>query len=164
MKVKIGKYTDYYSAHWIADKLTLFGIPSDKCDCVGQMLSDWKWLSNFFDYINERNERKIKVHIDDYDVWSMDHTLSIIVVPMLERLKEKKHGSAMVDDEDVPDELIKKKADVHEKWDWVLDELIWTFRAIRDDDDNDEFSNKDKAKRVKNGLRLFGKYYFALWD
>lgn len=163
MKVKIGKYTNYYSVYWITEKLQALGIPSDKCDALGDMMSEWKWLTNMFDYINDRNERKIKVQIDDWDVWSMDHTLALIVAPMLEKLKENKHGSAQVDDEDVPDDL--KSADVHARWDWTLDEMIWTFRTIRDDDDAMyHYKDKDKAERVYNGLRLFAKYYFALWD
>ena len=32
----------------------------------------------------------------------MDRTLAHIIIPMLKQLKETKHGSAMVDDEDLP--------------------------------------------------------------
>jgi len=45
------------------------------------------------------------VKIDRWDTWSMDHTLAKIILPMLKQLKDTKHGSAIVDLEDVPEEL-----------------------------------------------------------
>jgi hypothetical protein len=42
------------------------------------------------------------VKVDYWDVWNMDHTLSPIILPMLKRLREVKHGSGFVDMEDVP--------------------------------------------------------------
>jgi len=41
--------------------------------------------------------RKVQVAIHDYDTWSADHTLSLIILPLLKRLKELKHGSPIVD-------------------------------------------------------------------
>ena len=35
----------------------------------------------------------------------MDHTLANIILPMLKQLQATKHGSPMVDIEDVPEEL-----------------------------------------------------------
>ena len=45
------------------------------------------------------------VKIDYWDTWSMDHTLSPIILPMLKQLKETKQGSPFVDDADVPEHL-----------------------------------------------------------
>ena len=39
-----------------------------------------------------RKNRAEHVHIDHFDVWSLDHTLSRIIHPALVRLKETKHG------------------------------------------------------------------------
>ena len=39
-----------------------------------------------------RKNRANNVHIDNFDVWSLDHTLSCIIHPALIRLKETKHG------------------------------------------------------------------------
>lgn len=144
------------------------------------------------------------VKIDYWDVWSMDHTLSPIIHPMLKQLREVKHGSARVDDEDVPEELKSTSAppkeseyDVdenwHKRWDYVLDEMIWAFEQLNNDDheqqfwhqhgelDLDELKNNRTVKwskeakvdwdglkahneRIDNGCRLFGKYYRGLWD
>jgi len=92
---------------------------------------NWIWF--------DRRQQRVKVHIDRWDTWSMDHTLAPIILPMLVQLKETKHGAPHVDLEDVPKELHGKKLtkkqkeqgevdDKHfERWDWVLHEMIWAF-------------------------------------
>ena len=154
-------------------------------------------------WTNSRN-RRIKIHVDSYDVWSADHTLALIIHPTLLKLKEVQHGSGHVDSADVPEHLQNDNT-VHERWSWVLDEMIWAFEQCAKDDrgDNQFHHNpeqlelnmkpvegsthksvsfnyqKDPAKpkywvdteakklhydRIENGLRLFAKYYFNLWD
>jgi hypothetical protein len=131
----------------------------------------------------DRRVQKVKVHIDRWDTWSMDHTLAPIILPMLKQLKETKHGGPYVDLKDVPKELHGKKLtkkqkdngevdDKHfERWDWVLDEMIYAFdcKANKDDvymrfDINDREGIKAEQERISNGFRLFGKYYESLWD
>jgi hypothetical protein len=147
-------------------------------------------------------KRKIKIHIDDYDTWGMDNTLAMIIVPMLKQLKATKHGCPLVDLSDVPEELRKEDKDERidymlKRWEWVLDEMIWTFEACADEDFDTQFYSGDvdwlfqkdedtglshmvrgpkhtftvdreamqaAQKRIENGLRLFGRYYQALWD
>jgi hypothetical protein len=89
--------------------------------------------------------QKMKIRIDNYDTWSMDHTLAPIILPMLNQLKETNHGAPFVDDEDVPEELRSTNALPKEndydidsnhlpRWDWVMDEMIWAFeQKCRDD-------------------------------
>jgi hypothetical protein len=90
------------------------------------------------------------VKIDRWDTWSMDYSLSFIVVPMLKQLKETKHGSPFVDDEDVPEELKSTSAppkendyDIDEnhfkRWDWALNEMIWAFEQNLDTNSEDKF-------------------------
>jgi len=83
----------------------------------------------------------------------MDSTLAPVILPMLKQLKEIQHGSHMVDMEDVPPEmrstnyeewedqlvfdfyndpeLCKQniESDVHTRWSWVLDEMIFAFES-----------------------------------
>jgi hypothetical protein len=99
-------------------------------------------------WANDR-KRKIEVRVDDYDVWGADHTLALIIHPVLVKLKEKKHGSPCVDDEDVPyalrfvaydkDKTIcdMSNDDKHQaRWEWILDEMIWAFEQHTHDDCN----------------------------
>jgi hypothetical protein len=92
--------------------------------------------------------RKVKIHVDNYDVWSADHTLALIIHPVLLKLKFGHHGSPSVDDEDVPDHLKSTSAPPKEnewdtddnynaRWAWVLDEMIWAFEQHTYDDCND---------------------------
>jgi hypothetical protein len=150
-------------------------------------------------------DREIDIHIDKYDTWSMDHTLALIILPMLKQLKETKHGSSSVSDEDVPEHLRSTNASPkenewdtddlwHERWDWVLDEMIWAFEQIINYNNDSQFftdngkgwqtekletgdyriveTGKDFDKegwtthneRINRGTTLFGKYYRGLWD
>lgn len=97
-----------------------------------------------------KKERRIKIKIHKYDTWSMNHTLALIIVPMLKQLKETKHGAPNVDDEDVPENLrstnAKPKENEHDldefhfdRWDYVLDEMIFAFESIVDDSWEDQF-------------------------
>lgn len=122
------------------------------------------------------------VKIDKWDTWSMDSTLSPIILTMLKQLKKTKFGSPTVDDEDVPKELQymkgrSKKAEIHneelihERWDWVLNEMIFAFSSMTDDEIELRFIDDDNWDalsahwdRVHRGLTLFGKYYRCLWD
>ena len=90
------------------------------------------------------------VKVDYWDVWSMDSTLSPIILPMLKELKEIKHGSGYIDLRDVPvnlrattteeydpqqtfdfyNENVPDGPDIHTRYDWVLDEMIWTFEQL----------------------------------
>lgn len=188
MKVKIGPYRSWIGPYQLCDLLRFVGVSEEKRNALASKINakPFQWVHDkFFD-------RKIKVKIDYYDVWSMDHTLALIILPMLELLKEKKHGSPVVDDEDVPEELRSTSAPpkknewdtdelFHERWNWVMNEMIYAFKMITVDDDwehdvlisgtKDETGRKimwDTHRKIRdriaNGFRLFGKYYQALWD
>ena len=99
------------------------------------------------------------VKIDRWDTWSMDHTLADIILPMLKQLKATKHGAPFVDDEDVPDELKSTSAPAKEnewdtddnhfkRWDYVLDEMIFTFECKVDDTWQDKFSSGEFDKKT----------------
>ena len=63
-----------------------------------------QWLyNNTINRIIDKKTRKISVHIDNYDTWSIDDTLAHIIVPMLKQLKDTKHGVPHADMEDVPE-------------------------------------------------------------
>ena len=151
---------------------------------IGKFPGHWPWSNWLYDKFGYSPEQKIKVHIDPWDTWSMDHTLAPIILPMLKQLKATKHGAPAVDLEDVPEELrptnteewqklYKEGGETDDKffkrWDWVLDEMIYAFdcKANKDDvymrfDDRDEMQKEQD--RISNGFRLFGKYYESLWD
>jgi hypothetical protein len=106
-------------------------------------------LYRFLLWIESKRKRKIKIRIDPYDTWSMDSTLTMIILPMLKQLHETKHGAPLVDDDDVPEHLRSTAAPPREneydvdgnhfaRWDWVMEELIWTFEQQQPDCDWEE--------------------------
>jgi hypothetical protein len=133
----------------------------------------------------DRREQTVKIRIDRWDTWSMDHTLAPIILPMLKQLKETKHGAPWVAVADVPRELRPSKKQLmdyqkdgttdpkfFERWDWVLDEMIYAFDCkVNKDDVYMRFNiKKERAamdaeqERISKGFRLFGRYYENLWD
>ena len=122
---------------------------------------NWIWF--------DRRTQKVKVHIDRWDTWSMDHTLAHIVLPMLAQLKATKHGAPCTDDKDVPKELRSTSAptkknswdtdDNHfKRWDWILDEMIWAFdQKCRDDWEGDYYEYREMGpEESKDPNSLFG--------
>ena len=115
-----------------------------------------RWYHNWlFEKFGITNEPKVSVKIDKWDTWSMDNTLAHIIVPMLKQLKETKHGAPYVYPEDVPSELRPTKKELtaytkngdtdskfFERWDWVMDEMIFAFES-KHVDWEEQFSSGD---------------------
>ena len=169
MKVYIGKYLNFWGPYQIVDAVFFWQekYPNKKqaarwdyrlSDRLGKWLAD-TWVSEFCNWIYEKRKRTEYVKIDSYDVWSMDSTLSTIVVPMLKQLKAVKHGAPLVDDEDVPAKLrsttkaaqkVKKNpwdtdGNHFKRWDWVMDEMIWAHEQLLDDDGDSKFYDHSLA-------------------
>ena len=145
----------------------------------------------------EKKQQKVRVHVDDWDIWSADVTIAHVALPLVEKLRDESHGFFEVDNEDVPEELRATELQIVHKeidgtiddngvarWTYVLNEMIFAFEHIIDNDWEDEYYNVewiDKKvfpkvecldreglvathDRITNGCRLFGKYFRALWS
>lgn len=106
------------------------------------------WLYDLLTWIHSKQHRKVAVRIDKFDTWSADATLALIILPMLVQLKATKHGAPFVEDCDVPEGLGLRSTDAEPKanewdtdsnhfvrWDWVLDQMIWSFEQLQPDCD-----------------------------
>lgn len=212
MKVKIGPYLNWWGPYQIVDAIFFWHekYPSEELEArwdykLHDRLSEWlsnSWVADVCQWIYDKRKRTVKIQLDRFDTWSMDHTLALIILPMLKQLKATKHGAGKVDDEDVPEHLrstapgakdeCKNEWDTDkyffDRYDWCLEEMIWTFTQLTDDDSEKQFYdhsfvNRDSDintqvhqlkvdreglqkhwDRINNGLRLFGKYYRTLWD
>ena len=98
----------------------------------------------------DKAQRKVKIRVDGYDVWGADHTIAMLVHPLLLKLKENKHGAPYVDDEDVPEHLRSTAAKPKEnewdtddnhfkRWDYVISSMIWSFEQISKEDRESQF-------------------------
>lgn len=189
MKIYIGKPNNWFGPYqlaellcfWVKDVEHEYGI-KDKPDWVhdfGEFLAHGfhketpeqkkRWLSRerpktflykFLEWVHSLKREKKYIKIDYWDTWSMDHTLSPIILPMLKQLKETKHGSGLIDMEDVPEYMRtttiedwddqkcfdfyhedkeERKYTLHDRYDWVLDEMIFAFEHLVDDSWEDKY-------------------------
>ena len=126
-----------------------------------------QWLYTPINYFLDKRTQKIKVKIDRYDTWSMDHTLAPIILPMLKQLKETKHGAPNVDSSDVPEELrmndVNSKAywtdgttdeNFFKRWDWIMDEMIWAFEQKTID-----WEEQYYGEWIEDETKNFGGYF-----
>lgn len=150
MRVKIGKYRDWFGVYQLANILKKVGVSEERCDKIGEWLSKREWLVVFLEWVYSKRKRTVKVKIDYWDTWSMDLTLALIILPMLKQLKATKQGAPMVEDEDLPEELRSANAPPKEpesiadefffsRYDWILNEIIWSFEQLNDEDNEDQF-------------------------
>lgn len=168
MYVKIGPYLNFIGPYQIAEKL-LFWMDKNEDLRVhkfgtwlaGKGNHDTK-LTKLCQWIHNHRKRKVKVVVHEYDYWSADATLTPIILPLLKKLKAAKHGSGYIDMEDVPEHMRateteewdsqstfdfykdetdtqKLKCDVHTRYEWALDEMIWAFEQLNDDDSENQF-------------------------
>jgi len=186
----VPKEKDEYGFPHTAERVHKFGewLAHGKIDPepeVGEITQMWEdrpttWIYKFLSWIDKLKNKVPReyIKIDRWDTWSMDHTLAPIILPMLKQLQETKHGSQVVDLEDVPDfmrttttedyddqltfdfykeELTSEEMfssyDVHDRWNWVLNEMIFAFASI-DNDWEDQFESGEsdlRWKKLENG-------------
>lgn len=165
MKVQIGPYRNWIGPYQIAEKILFWmdRFNDDRVHDFGTWLDkNIPGLTRFCHWVESKKKRKIKIKIDKYDTWSMDHTLALIILPMLIQLRDTKHGSPQIDTEDVPEDLrihghedwssqLELKFEGHEKyekdswdithrrWDWVLGEMIFAFECVLNEDWDEQF-------------------------
>ena len=124
-------------------------------------------------YANDK-PRTIKVQVDKWDTYNVDHTLSLIALPLLKQFKEQRGGAAWVENEDVPESMFVEEGSEYDaewgtRWDYVIGEMIFAFECCADIDKQLQESGYDAEgmrktdERIANGLRLFGKYFRSLW-
>lgn len=92
-------------------------------------------------FAKQREERGF----DDTETWSLASTIAAFILPRLKRFKELEDGH--------PNFVTEQE------WKNDLDEMIWTFQQIVD---NDTWSFEDET-RVMDGLALFSENFFNLW-
>lgn len=136
-----------------------------KCFLNSRKEKNETWLYKFLLWIDSKKSRTIKVKIDRWDTWSMDHTLAHIILPMLKKLRVEKHGTpTALDADDVPEflrikdeeydwssqkdlfEYIPKCNPEHiyvreDQWNWIMDEMIFAFEMKSKDDWESEYAS-----------------------
>lgn len=164
MRVKIGPYVNFIGPYQIAESLRVWNRVPDTFKKLGINLDLLRYTESAEDrvvaflvkckvdvlanWIHSRRSRTVKIRIDEFDAWNAYETLSLIILPLLKEVKKDKHGTPMIDDEDVPEGMNLRSTEAPPKkdewdtddnlfsrWDWVLDEMIWTFEQLQPDMD-----------------------------
>lgn len=168
MKVNIGPFTNHWTntramEAWIRFRHKKYSWEMKLEDftkldiAVEKFLDGWYWVvCRPVNFVKNKIPRRVKVKLHSYDTWNADHTLALIILPILKQLQATKHGSPGVDDEDAPVYLRSTAAPPkenewdtddfwHKRWEWVMDELIWTFEQMADPNDGeDEFFHEEE--------------------
>lgn len=167
----IVKETEYYRTNKFGDWLF---------DTIPYGWRVYHTYSSFRTWIISKYQQ-IRYGVADSECWSLDYTFTKFMLPRLKYFKKMKRYS-------YPSDLTP------EEWESILDEIIWAFDYMADDEkylampryDSDiesifklnkpktieqeiEWANYfDKSKsfhhRKENALKLFAKYYESLWD
>jgi hypothetical protein len=145
MKVKIGPYLDWWGPYQLLGLLTHVGVSKEKTDEWAESSPDW--FTDLCQWVHDKRQRKIKVKLHNYDTWSMDRTLAIIILPMLKQLKSTKHGSAYLPVFDQTSNSAQYCFDFYgegddaawtegaKQWDEIMDKMIWSFEQLQPDCD-----------------------------
>ena len=188
MKVIIGNYrNNWISPYHILERIFFWTDWSKYCRKT-RNIDDWReldsdeyvdypqWVENLTTKLNPFCEALYKflnivyprieyVKIDKFDTWNMDHTLALIVIPMLKQLRDDRMSSCEVFESDLPDEL--KSAEITDQWNYILNEMLYAFETHIDESIFDHSTREEILAintRIQRGFTLFGKYYTHLWD
>lgn len=124
--------------------------------------------------IYRRHNLQVKeIVVEDEDIMSFESTLAPLVYAMLLKLQENDVSFGAVNNSDVPVDLRNMNEYDYDRWQWLLNELIWTFEQVtleapvyREPGTLFEGSvdlTEEYEKRIQNGYQLFGKYLATLW-
>jgi hypothetical protein len=166
MKVIVSNYRNHWLSPYTILERVLFWKDWDNISYDEPWVERWanrlEPMCQALCWVRQRiHPRYTYVKIDPWDTWSMDHTLALIVLPMLKQLQQDKNGAPLVDDEDVPLALKSTSAppkanewdtdDNHfRRWDYVLAEMIWAFEQKVRDNDESEFFDHSECGDVKD--------------
>jgi len=161
MKVSIGPYKRWFGPYQLVDILKYLGVSEDTRDKIVEYIpaAPFLFIEKLF------GKRKIEVRIDNYDTWSADHTLAVIIGPLLRSMKAKKQGipGAFLSDE--YNTLVSSEAfwaengegplntkatllldNASNKWEEALDHMIWAFEEYVKDDWDEQYWSGEHGK------------------
>jgi len=165
MKVYIGPYINYFGPYQLADLFRFVGVSEKKCEKIAEYLSD-TGVAVILDKIHNLRKRKEKVKIHKYDSYSADHTLALIILPVLKQLRESKHGSpgdmpAFQQTSDYSSQMcfdFYAKEDGlawdigHYQWQEILDKMIWSFEQIVADDWENQYWEEEPELDMNSSI------------
>lgn len=180
----LGKYVDWVGSYQIANSLQKIGVSEDRCEKIGDFLAE-TWLHKFLEWIHDKRKRTEIVKIHDYDIWNLDHTMALFILPLLKKFRSSERwGTPSIEGG-------------MEEWNKILDKMIWSFEQLVDEDNDSQFhtgvidfvfvpnpetghtrmehgpnhtgkydfeGHQAHREKIQEGLDLYGKHLTHLWD
>lgn len=148
MFVYMGKYRNHFNFTVVYDKFfEKYPRLERFTDAIVQPIIETIWNSWY-----PKLSRPVFVSTKPYDVWNADHTLALIALPLVKRLKTQKQGAPLVDNEDVPMELWRDPSteaqdtdkNWFKRWDYVIDEIIFALEIEAASDSESKFYHNEQ--------------------
>lgn len=108
-----------------------------------------------------RGDRKIRVKTHPWDSWSSDHTLAYVIAPLLRDLRGAQ-SIPYTDPSDGPPEYATDGEHSEARWNWILEEMIWTFETYTTDWESQFYSGQADYEFVEipnTANKKLGPYY-----
>jgi hypothetical protein len=86
-----------------------------------------KWLQ----YMSYRSNSRRYIKIDRWDIWDAQSDLAFIIAPLLQKFRADMRGIPYTNRVDAPHIDTEDGHDAA-RWEWILDEMIFAFKAIND--------------------------------
>jgi hypothetical protein len=140
MKVKIKNYIDWFGPYHLSEAIC-FWAPKTKDEFGYDQFPEWvekfgdwisnTWISDFLGWIYDKRRRTVTVKVDKWDIWSADHTLALVILPVLiEYRKSKRYGVPIgIDTSYIPLEEAEEDKQM-QAWNEIVDKMIWSFEQI----------------------------------
>ena len=123
-----------------------------------------------------RKKKGIYTKFKDREIWDLYTTIAKFTLPRLIAFKKRKQGLPMIlllNDQGVLCEDMEFQRKGNEKWNNILDQIIWSFEQIVNDSDPEKLDGESPEEywdrlvewttKIQTGLDLFGKYFRCLW-
>ena len=108
--------------------------------------------------VHKKQLKKQGLYVNPKETWNLDYTIAKFVLPRLKLFKKLNNGYPGYGEANTP-----------EKWDALLDKIIWSFEQIANDYEIyasinfKDFDCMDKYKelndKIQEGLMLFAKWF-----
>ena len=107
---------------------------------------EWDLAKREIDFYKQTEE----IGFNDGDLWNLDFTMARFIYPRLKRFKEEYNVGH-------PGSLTE------EQWADYLEKMVAAFEILASEDNTCIVTNEQQDKKIKKGLKLFAKYFRALW-
>ncbi len=120
-----------------------------------------------------RDETKAKILVESHDLYGLDQTLAMIILPTLQAFRKATNvvPISMFSEEyrncrDISKQVQKREEKIAlKRWYETLDKMIWSFNEIAVDAPllGTEQARNEHENKVQEGLDLFAKHFTDLW-